>query len=52
MQKEAQTQATWRDRLLREVPRCVEGVKVNGHLTKRLPNNAHFSFEQAQGESL
>ncbi|HLF17590.1 MAG TPA: cysteine desulfurase family protein [Candidatus Omnitrophota bacterium] len=52
MERESKQQIKWRDRLLQEVPRRVEGVKINGHPTKRLPNNAHFSFEQAQGESL
>ena len=35
-----------------EIPKKVKGVKVNGHLSQRLPNNAHFSFEQLQSESL
>ncbi|MCK5711413.1 MAG: aminotransferase class V-fold PLP-dependent enzyme, partial [Hyphomicrobiaceae bacterium] len=38
--------------LLSEVPKRIIGVKVNGHLSRRLPNNAHFSFDQVQGESL
>ena len=52
MAVEAQTQARLRDKLLREVPRRVTGVKVNGERAARLPNNAHFSFEHLQGESL
>jgi cysteine desulfurase len=28
------------------------GVKLNGHPTKRLANNAHFSFPNADGETL
>ena len=36
------------DRILKEVPQ----TKLNGHRTKRLPNNANFSFEFVEGESL
>ena len=35
-------------RILEEVPY----VKLNGHPTKRLPNNANFSFQFIEGESL
>ncbi len=35
-------------RILEEVPY----VKLNGHPTKRLPNNANFSFRFIEGESL
>jgi len=36
------------DRVLKEVPY----VRLNGHRTKRLPNNANFSFQFIEGESL
>ena len=52
MNDEIAFQTKLRDKLLSEVPKKVTGVKVNGHLSQRLPNNAHFSFEQLQGESL
>lgn len=52
MDEEARVQSRWRDELLAEVPRRIEGVIVNGHPTRRLPNNAHFSFEGVDGESL
>ena len=52
MNDEIAFQTKLRDKLLSEVPKKVKGVKVNGHLSQRLPNNAHFSFEQLQGESL
>jgi len=52
MEDEMLYQAKLRDRLLEEVPKRIDGVKVNGHRQKRLPNNAHFSFEQLEGESL
>ncbi len=52
MAEEIEVQTRLRDRLLSEVPKRIIGVKVNGHLSRRLPNNAHFSFDQVQGESL
>jgi cysteine desulfurase len=52
MNDEARTQSLWRDRLLNEIPKLIEGVKVNGDFKNRLPNNAHFSFENILGESL
>jgi cysteine desulfurase len=36
------------DRVLAEVPHC----RLNGHRRLRLPNNANFSFEFVEGESL
>jgi len=52
MNEEITFQTRLRDKLLTEVPKRVEGVKINGHFSRRLPNNAHFSFEQLEGESL
>ena len=36
------------DRVLQEVPY----TRLNGHRTRRLPNNANFSFQFVEGESL
>jgi len=36
------------DRVLAEIPYC----RLNGHRTERLPNNANFSFQFIEGESL
>ena len=36
------------ERVLKEIPYC----RLNGHRTKRLPNNANFSFRFIEGESL
>lgn len=36
------------DRVLKEIPY----VRLNGHRTKRLPNNMNFSFQFIEGESL
>ncbi len=52
MDEEIATQTRLRDRLLTEVPGKIEGVKINGHLTKRLPNNVHFSFKHIESEAL
>ncbi len=52
MTEEGARQCQWRDQLFEEIPRRIEGVKINGHLGNRLPNNAHFSFERLEGESL
>lgn len=45
-------QTQLRDKILQGVTERVKGTRINGHLTRRLPNNAHFSFDQVQGESL
>ena len=36
------------DRVLNEIPYC----RLNGHRTDRLPNNANFSFQFIEGESM
>ena len=41
-----------RDRLLTEIPRLIPRTHINGHPTERLPNNANFSFEFVEGESI
>lgn len=52
MQKETDIQIKLRDKLLTEIPRRIAGVMCNGDLKNRLPNNAHFSFDRVDGESL
>lgn len=52
MAEEIKMQTGLRDKLLTEVPKRVTGVTINGHLSQRLPNNAHFSFDGIEGESL
>jgi cysteine desulfurase len=52
MKYETVNQTNLRNRLLAQVPKLIPGVRINGHRTKRLPNNVHFSFEGVQGESL
>lgn len=41
-----------RDYLIKRVLEEVPYTKLNGHPTKRLPNNANFSFRFIEGESL
>lgn len=44
--------AKLRDRMIRTVPEVVPNSYVNGHLTRRLANNAHFRFDFIEGEGL
>lgn len=52
MHQEASEQAALRDYLIEAVLRDITGSSFNGHRTQRLPNNAHFSFENTDGEEL
>lgn len=52
MKEEGAFQSGLRDRFFHKIPRLIDGVKLNGHLTNRLPNNAHVSFEGISGEEL
>lgn len=52
MEAEAARQTRLRDRLIQGVIERVPHTKLNGHATQRLPNNANFSFEFIEGESI
>jgi len=41
-----------RDHFINRVEAEIPFVKLNGHRTERLPNNADFSFEYIEGESI
>jgi len=41
-----------RDRLIDGITASVEGVRLTGHPTQRMPNNASFTIRGADGESL
>ena len=41
-----------RDRLIRGILDTVEGARLNGHPTERLPHNASLSFEGVEGDAL
>lgn len=47
-QKELELRDYMIDRVLKEIPY----VRLNGHRTRRLPNNMNFSFQFIEGESL
>jgi cysteine desulfurase len=44
--------AALRDRLVEGITSRVDKVRLSGHPTRRLPNNASFLFEGVEGESL
>jgi cysteine desulfurase len=52
MEAEGARLAALRDRLIKGVTERVEDSWVNGHPTKRLPNNANFRFRYVEGESM
>ncbi|MEN6417875.1 MAG: cysteine desulfurase NifS [Clostridiaceae bacterium] len=41
-----------RDKLMKGIPAAIPDVKLNGHPTKRLPNNVNFSIRYIEGESI
>lgn len=41
-----------RDWMLAEIPKRIPDVKLNGHPSKRLPNNVNFSIKYIEGESI
>lgn len=52
MKQEANFQENLRDRLIREIPKMIPEVRLNGHPTLRLPNNVNFSIKYIEGESI
>ncbi len=52
MSAESSSQRALRDFLIDQILQRVEGSRLNGHRTNRLPNNVHFSFEKIKGEAL
>ena len=51
MNSDAKKQIRFRDRIIKEINRIPDS-HLNGHPTKRLPNNVNFSFAYIEGESL
>jgi len=41
-----------RDYLISEIEAKIEGARLNGHRTQRLPSNVNFSFPGVEGESV
>ena len=52
MHERTQKETKLRDYLIGRVLEEIPYTKLNGHPTKRLPNNANFSFRFVEGESL
>ena len=52
MEERAAKETELRDYLIKRVTEEIPYTKLNGHPTKRLPNNANFSFRFIEGESL
>lgn len=52
MTEEAKRLQQFRDKTIKEVLSSVPRCYLNGHPTRRLPNNAHFRFDGIEGESL
>ena len=44
--------AAMRDRLMAGIAERVEGARLNGHASRRLPNNVNFSFPGVEAEPL
>jgi len=52
MEKESKRQVKLRNKLIKGLLKRIELSFLNGHPTKRLPNNANFWFSFVEGESL
>ncbi len=52
MEERAEKETALRDYLMKRVLEEVPYVRVNGHRTKRLPNNVNLAFQFIEGESL
>ena len=52
MPENARKTAALRDRLIRGIIERLDGVRLNGHPTERLPNNCSLSFRDIEGEAL
>jgi cysteine desulfurase len=52
MDSESNRLSALRSRLLDGLERGVDGIRVNGSMTYRLPHNLHVSFDRIEGEQL
>ncbi len=52
MAEEAVVQTRLRDKLIAGIQQKIDRVYLNGHATRRLPNNVNFSIEYIEGESM
>lgn len=51
-QREARRLTKLRDKLIKGALLKIPGTYLNGHPTKRLPNNVNFRFDRVEGESI
>lgn len=52
MTEEIERQTQLRDRLINSILEQIDGVRLNGHRAKRLPNNINVSIDYVEGESM
>ncbi|WP_167959075.1 cysteine desulfurase NifS [Anaerosporobacter faecicola] len=52
MKERTEKEIALRDHLIDRMTKEIPYTRLNGHRTKRLPNNANFSFQFIEGESL
>lgn len=52
MEKEAKEQTSWRNKLIDGILNNIDQTRLNGHRTKRLPNNVNVSIAYIEGESM
>ena len=52
MAQETKFQVSLRDKMIKEIPKRIPEVRLNGHPLLRLPNNVNFSVKYIEGESM
>ena len=52
MDEEAARLTGLRDGFIAALRECIEGIKLNGHPVKRLPNNINVSIDYVEGEAM
>ena len=52
MKKESKRQTKMRDFFINHITDAMKGIKLNGHPTKRLPNNINLSFDGITGDEI
>lgn len=52
MEERSKRETELRDHLIERVMKEIPYTRLNGHRTRRLPNNANFSFQFVEGESM
>ncbi|MFA6001369.1 MAG: cysteine desulfurase family protein [Thermoleophilia bacterium] len=52
LKAESQRMAGLRDYIMEKIEANMDDIRLNGHRTKRLPNNVNYSIEGIEGESI